>query len=198
LATAVSQSAFYQLPKPLFEQEQYQGLSIEAKLLYSAMRDRYRLSIINNWQDGAGYFIRMTRQFICNFLKRSEPTVRKIIGELIDIGLIFERRMGLTQSNKIYVQLLDGESISAFQSREKSGYQTGKKPGFTPDRKQLSPNNNKLNDNNPHKIKVLKERPVLPKLGDLWEENGILWTFARGFVQTYYPPEYWEGLGGVL
>jgi len=178
-------AAFYQLPKALFAEERYQGLSLEAKLLYTLMRDRYRLSLKNNWRDAMGVFIKMTRKAICALLKRSEPTVRKIIAELKKFGLIIEKRVGLTQANKIYVQLLAGESETSLQSSEKGSSDSAKKPDFVPDRKDFSPNKNYRKQ---IQFRKLTSKPDYPQNGDIWEENGQLLTYNRGSIQHYYLP----------
>lgn len=179
-------SAFYQLPKSLFEAEQYQGLSNDAKLLYSLMRDRYRLSVMNNWQDALGVFIKMARKTICDLLKRSEPTVRKIIAELIQVGLIIEKRMGLTQCNRIYVQLLEGEKENDSQSCPPKNNDSAKKPTSVPERKPFAPNKNNRNQT---QYKKLIQKPEFPHNGDIWEENGQQYTYHHGYIQRYYEAE---------
>lgn len=150
------------------------------------MRDRYRLSLKNNWRDKVGIFIKMTRQYICAMLKRSEPTVRKIIGELKRVGLIIEKRMGLTQANKIYVQLLEGESESDFHPKEKFSSVLEQKPGFAPDRKQFSGNKNYRKQ---IQFRKLTTKPAVPQNGDIWEENGQMWIYHRGYTQRYHSAE---------
>ena len=46
---------FYQVPKALFENPTYKGLSLGAKLMFSILRDRLDISIKNNWEDKKGY-----------------------------------------------------------------------------------------------------------------------------------------------
>jgi len=134
-------AAYFTIPKPLFKNAQYSSISIEAKTLYGYMRDRLGLSIINGWKDERGTFILMARKSIAEFLKRSLPTVRKIIRELIGAGLIRERRMGLTKCNRIYVQPLEGEGENLLLSKEQTGCPSKEKPGFIPEGKPFSPSN---------------------------------------------------------
>lgn len=49
-----SQYAFYRIPKQLFTESQFDGLSIGAKLLYGMMVDRMELSLKNGWIDKQG------------------------------------------------------------------------------------------------------------------------------------------------
>ena len=192
MVDTVPVAAFYQLPKSLFADEKYQGLSNDAKLLYTMMRDRFRLSIMNNWKDAIGVYIKMTRKAICDLLKRSEPTVRKIIAELIGIGLIKEKRVGLTQANKIYVQLLEGESETTFQSKEKSNPSSATKPDFVPERKPFAPNKNYRKQ---IQFRRLTSKPDLPQNGDIWEENGQKYSYHHGFTQRYYDAVDFANLG---
>ena len=192
MAATVSLGAFYQLPKSLFAEEKYQGLSNDAKLLYTMMRDRYRLSIQNNWKDTLGVYIRMTRKAICDLLKRSEPTVRKIIAELREIGLIIEKRVGLTQCNKIYVQLFEGESESTFHSTKKVSADSATKPDYVPERKPFTPNKNYRKI---IQFRKLTSKPDFPQNGDIWEENGECFTYHHGYIQRYYTEELLNSIG---
>ena len=45
------QFAFYRIPKLLFTDSRYAGISVEAKVLYGLMLDRMSLSVRNNWVD---------------------------------------------------------------------------------------------------------------------------------------------------
>jgi hypothetical protein len=183
---SLTTAAFYQLPKPLFTEEKYQVLSTDAKMLYALMRDRFRLSLKNNWRDSLGVYIKMTRAYICSILKRSEPTVRKIIGELKKLGLIIEKRMGLTQANKIYVQPLEGENEKDFYPKGKSVSAPEQKAGFAPDRKGVTANKNYRKQ---IQFRKLTTKPAIPQNGDIWEENGKLWTYHHGYTQRYYTGE---------
>jgi len=176
-------AAFYQLPKVLVMDEKYQNLSIEAKFLYTLMRDCYKLSIMNNWRDAVGIFIKMTRKTICKLLNRSEPTVRKIIEELKKAGLITEKRVGLTKANKIYVQPLAGENETPLQSKAKEPVASTTKPGFVPERKDSSPNKTNRKQT---QFRKLTSKPELPREGDIWEENGQEYVFLRGYTQRHY------------
>ena len=49
--TESEQFSFYKLPKFLMKEEQFKGLSNDAKLLYALMLDRMSLSRKNEWLD---------------------------------------------------------------------------------------------------------------------------------------------------
>ncbi len=53
-AAETVQYTFYRIPKALFTESNFQGLSCEAKILYGMMLDRLGLSIRNQWFDSQG------------------------------------------------------------------------------------------------------------------------------------------------
>lgn len=50
---------FFRVPKLLFESDFYKTMSSDSKLLYAILKDRFDLSVKNNWIDAEGniYFI---------------------------------------------------------------------------------------------------------------------------------------------
>ena len=88
---AAQQSLFYQLPKFLFAEPYLSGLSNDGKILYALLRDRHSLSLKNGWfNNNNEIFILYSRQDMCEMIGRSLPTVRKVMKELIEYGLIEE------------------------------------------------------------------------------------------------------------
>ena len=91
-AEAQEREPFIRVPKVLIENQDFQALSADAKLLYSVMRNRMELSRRNGWVDTEG------RVFICykvsdvmKALHCSKPTALKRLAELDSekgIGLI--------------------------------------------------------------------------------------------------------------
>ena len=49
------QFSFFRIPKALFKEKEFQGLSTDAKLLYGILLDRISLSKKNGWIDSDGY-----------------------------------------------------------------------------------------------------------------------------------------------
>ena len=96
---------FYQLPKELFENPIYREVSVEAKVLYTMLKDRMLLSEKNKgeWEDENGnlycYFSNESAQ---KYLNRSEPYIIKLKRELHQAGLILEVRQGVNKPNRIY------------------------------------------------------------------------------------------------
>lgn len=104
---------FYRLPKIFFTSDRYKKLSNDAKIAFALLQDRLELSIRNQWFDkeGAIYFLFGNDQ-LSAILNCSKPTVIKIKKELQKAELLEEKRMGLSQSNRLYLlkpQVIPGE-----------------------------------------------------------------------------------------
>ncbi len=82
-------AGFFRLPKVLFLDERYRGLSAESKLLYALMLDRMGLSIRNGWADKAGrVFIYFTLEEIRRMLGCGHGKATGLCRELEDASLI--------------------------------------------------------------------------------------------------------------
>ena len=116
---------FYQVPKALFKNPIYKGLSMGAKLMYSILRDRLDVSIKNEWEDEKGYiYLVFSLKELLNLLEIDEKTVIKYKKALVKYKLIFDKRVGQGNPNRIYV--LKPE-LGNFQNWKKVTSRTGKK-----------------------------------------------------------------------
>ena len=107
----VTNLTFYQVPKVLFK-GQYKSMSNNARITYSALRDRMDLSIKNNWHDEEGnVFIYYSRENLAEDLGVSDKSIRTYMKELSKLELIQEKRQGLNKPNIIYICMpLDTEN----------------------------------------------------------------------------------------
>jgi len=95
---------FYQVPKALFRNPKYKGLSLGPKLMYSILRDRLDMSIKNNWKDKKGYiYLIFSVEELMNLLEMSNKIIIKYKKRLAKYGLIFEKRLGQGKANRIYI-----------------------------------------------------------------------------------------------
>ncbi|MDL2318098.1 replication initiator protein A [Eubacteriales bacterium OttesenSCG-928-A19] len=192
---------YFTVAKMLDEDPRYAKLSVAARYLYSRMRDTLKLSVLNGWKDKLGYYIKMTRERMSKLLNISVPTVRKVLRELKEAGLIIDIRKGLTRCNHIYVQLLPGETEEDLQPRRRDTTSAGKqnpipsaekqtppstkKQGFIPDRNALPRNNrnpNEPNLTNPNK----RAWKWFITEGTKWfDAEGRMWQFTDGEVERY-------------
>lgn len=102
------QFTFLRIPKVLFTEERFKGLSLEAKVLYGLLLDRLSLSMKNGWLDDDNrVFIHYTLENIMEDLGYSSGKCVKIMQELDDkkgIGLIERKKQGLGKPDIIYVK----------------------------------------------------------------------------------------------
>lgn len=99
------QFAFYRIPKLLFTDKRFFGLSTDAKLLYGLLLDRMSLSVKNGWADADGrVYIIFTLAEIQKSLGCVEKSAVKYMKELEKIGLIEKRRQGQGKPTLIYVK----------------------------------------------------------------------------------------------
>lgn len=139
----VEMSRFYQLPKFLFEDE-FKNLNSDARILYSLLRDRHDLSLKNNWVNENGeVFLIYTRENMAHMIGCSIPTARKAFKQLESVGLVEDEFQGFNKPNLIYLN-----SVSVENTRTEKTFHAGQKECFTPDRKELSPNDTELNNTN--------------------------------------------------
>jgi hypothetical protein len=100
----VDDQRFYQIPKSLFGNENYKGLSPLSKLVYAFLRDRMELSKKNNWvnEDGDVYLL-FAREKIAELLEMSVPSVITCFKQLVEFDLVEEIRQGLGKPNIIFI-----------------------------------------------------------------------------------------------
>ena len=102
------QFSFYRIPKILFKDDAFKGISAEAKILYGLMLDRMSLSVKNRWFDDENrVYIIYTIEDIMEDLQCADQKAGKLLSELDTkkgIGLIERIRQGLGKPNIIYVK----------------------------------------------------------------------------------------------
>ena len=99
------QYSFYRIPKALFTDAHFQGVSMEAKLLYGLMLDRMGLSVRNGWLDSDGkVYIFFTLEDALAMLGYGKDKAVRLFKELDDIGLIERRKQGQGRPTRIYVK----------------------------------------------------------------------------------------------
>ena len=99
---------FYRIPKVMFTEDRFKGLSCEAKVLYGLMLDRMSLSTKNGWLDEEGkVYIVFPLSDIRELIQCSKQTAVNLVHELDTeqgIGLIEKSRPGLGKANVFYVK----------------------------------------------------------------------------------------------
>lgn len=148
---------FYQMPKFLFDGEFKKGLSNDAKVLYSLLKDRHELSLLNNWvnENGEVYLI-FTREEMADMLGVSQPTLRKSIDQLKKLQLLEEEKMGLNRANRLYINAVTFGNTGVKNSfspeckklsvKNEKNFQSRVKESFGQECKNLSPNKTNINN----------------------------------------------------
>ena len=108
------QFSFYRIPKLLFTDSRFAGISTDAKLLYGILLDRMSLSMKNNWHDEQGrVYIIFTLEDIAETLGYKSEKAIKLFNELDTkkgVGLIERVRQGQGRASLIYVKNFAGEN----------------------------------------------------------------------------------------
>ena len=131
------QFSFFRIPKALFTEKEFQGLSTDAKLLYGILLDRISLSKKNGWIDSDGYvYIIYTIAELQDLLRMSHTTVTKLLYELDSvhgIGLIERYRQGNNRPSVIYVK----NFVKRIRGKPVRYFTTGLQDSGSPDSKEL-------------------------------------------------------------
>lgn len=98
--------AFYRIPKVLFTEEHFSGISAEAKTLYGILLDRMNLSARNGWVDEQGrVYIICTLRSVMEALGCADQKATKLFNELEYKAKLIERvKMGQGKPCRIYVK----------------------------------------------------------------------------------------------
>ena len=81
-------------------------LSLTAKLVYTMLLDRATLSQKNGWADENGnVFVIYTMEELCSATGKCMSTIKAVLNDLTEAGLIERTRSGYSAPSRIYVKL---------------------------------------------------------------------------------------------
>lgn len=110
-----NRAGYYRMPKTLFTDPKYGGISTEAKMLYVFMLDRQSLSKKNGWfdQDGNIYIIFTLQEAMELLGIGHEKAVRlfAMLDQERGIGLIRRKKLGQGRPAMIYVNDIEGSDL---------------------------------------------------------------------------------------
>ena len=102
------QFLFYRMPKALFNQRQYLGISFEARAFYPLLLDRMSLSVRSGWTDNQNrVYIYYTLREAMKVTNYGHNKMVRIFNELEQMGLIERMRQGQGKPVRIYVKDFD-------------------------------------------------------------------------------------------
>lgn len=119
------QFAFYRIPKSLFTDQRFRGISTTAKVLYGLLLDRVSLSARNRWIDEEGrVYVYYTLESIQSDLQCANEKATRLMKELEKSGLIERKVQGLCKPNKIYVKnfIRSRKSVVRTHENRESGF----------------------------------------------------------------------------
>lgn len=97
--------SFYKIPKVLFTEELFGGLTTDAKVLYGLLLDRVSLSKKNAWIDAEGkVYVFYTIKNVKESIRCANTKACALMKELADFGLIERKKQGLGKPAIIYVK----------------------------------------------------------------------------------------------
>jgi hypothetical protein len=100
-----------QMPRFLFFDKRYMPLSLEAKVAYTFLLNRFQLSKLNGWvNEGGEVFIIYTRKSLADEIQISYRKTISAMKELTGAGLVWEKRCGRGDANQIYLARVEADS----------------------------------------------------------------------------------------
>ena len=93
-----------QMPRWLFSDPRYAGMSLDAKVAYTFLLNRFQLSRRNGWVNDFGeVFVIFPRKELARELRICEQKVTAAFRTLKELDLIWEKRCGRGDANQIYL-----------------------------------------------------------------------------------------------
>ena len=147
---------FYRIPKVLFTEPVFSGLSTDAKLLYGLLIDRMQISVRNGWLDSEGrVYIYYTIDAVMEAMSCGNKKAGTLLAELDDkkgIGLISRVRQGLGKPDRIYVRKCITPDMSEVHSQICQNDTSGDVESTAQDMSKGHTNKKEINKNNLNKI----------------------------------------------
>ena len=147
------QFSFFRMPKAMFGDRLFKGISRDGKVLYGLLLDRVSLSRENGWIDDEGHvYVIFTLESIQMTMDCSDKSATKYLSELEEFGLIERIRRGQGNPDIIYVKNFSDPKNLQVKARNNFGSGIVKSP--VQDSYNLRPNytnnnNTEFNNTNP-------------------------------------------------
>ena len=123
------QSIYYmQMPRWLFFDPRYSEMSLDAKVTYTFLLNRFQLSRRKSWiNDNGEVFVIFPRRELAKELRICEKRVTAAFKALVALQLVWEKRCGLGDANQIYlakVEPIDDPNYSCAPFEDECGSRT--------------------------------------------------------------------------
>ena len=104
-----------QMPRWLFSDPRYADMSLDAKVAYTFLLNRFQLSRRNGWVNDHGeVFVIFPRRELARELRIGEKRVTAAFQRLAELNLIWEKRCGRGDANQIYLASVQPEDDPAY------------------------------------------------------------------------------------
>lgn len=152
--------AFCKIPKSLFQDVRYIGLSNDSKILYVFLLDRMSLSEKNGWRDKEGKtYIYFTQEEAKKLLNVGKDKCIRLYSELEAVGLIMRKKQGLGKPCIIYIKDFSCAEKKSREVVKRAPSEEGKTRSENLAREEA--NNNKINNINKNNTDLTTERGEL-------------------------------------
>ncbi|HEU8397630.1 TPA: DnaD domain protein [Streptococcus pneumoniae] len=176
---------YFKIPYRLLEDDYFSDLDPLAVMVYGILTDRVSLSRKNkqHFTDKDGYlYVVATNEEIGKWIKKSEPVVIKLKKQLIEHGLLKEKRQGVRLANLLYPQKIRTKEILVQELKNIKG---GTKEILVQELKNIK--SNQPDNNHPYITNLIEPEGVgannLYSIEDAPAENdlGIVhdWIFSE-------------------
>ena len=106
-----------QMPRWLFSDPRYADISLDAKVTYTFLLNRFQLSRRNGWVNEMGeVFIIFPRKELAKELHICEQRVTAAFCALKELDLIWEKRCGRGDANQIYLATVEPQDDPGYSS----------------------------------------------------------------------------------
>ena len=138
-----------QMPRWLFSDPRYADMSLDAKVAYTFLLNRFQLSRRNGWVNDHGeVFVIFPRRELARELRIGEKRVTAAFQRLAELNLIWEKRCGRGDANQIYLASVQPEDDPAYtcapfisEEPEHDGSRTAETAAAKPSKRRSSYNN---------------------------------------------------------
>ena len=106
-----------QMPRWLFSDPRYCEMSLDAKVTYTFLLNRFQLSRRNGWVNERGeVFVIFPRRALSKELRICEQRVTAAFKKLVELELVWEKRCGRGDANQIYLAYVTPQDDPAYAS----------------------------------------------------------------------------------
>ena len=106
-----------QMPRWLFSDPRYADMSLDAKVTYTFLLNRFQLSRRNGWVNDYGeVFVIFPRKELARELRICEQRVTAAFKKLVELKLVWEKRCGRGDANQIYLASVEPENNPSYSS----------------------------------------------------------------------------------